>query len=73
MHRPRIRCKRGEHCHPVSLSSGGSSRKIAVMVSADVSCLNARLPVSISYSTAPKLKMLDRASVGSPRTCSGDM
>jgi hypothetical protein len=34
---------------------------------------NARLPVSISYSTRPKEKMLLRASAGLPWACSWDM
>ena len=34
---------------------------------------NARTPVSISYSTAPKEKMSERGSTASPRTCSGAM
>ena len=34
---------------------------------------NARRPASISYRTAPKLKMSDRASTGWPSACSGDM
>ena len=37
--------------------SGGSSFKMAVIVSGDVGFLNARLPVSISYRIAPKAKM----------------
>jgi hypothetical protein len=43
------------------------------MVSAAESPWKALLPESISYSTAPKEKMSLRASVGFPRTCSGDM
>ena len=43
------------------------------MVSAAVSRLKARRPVSISKSTAPNEKMSERASVGWPLTCSGDM
>ena len=31
------------------------------------------LPASISCSTAPRAKTSERASLGSPRTCSGDM
>jgi hypothetical protein len=46
-HRPRIRCSPIGPCHPVSFSSGGSSRKIAAIVSATVSRLKARLPVNI--------------------------
>ena len=33
----------------------------------------ARRPLSISYSTAPKLKTSERASSGLPWACSGDM
>jgi len=43
------------------------------MVSAAVARAKARLPVSISNSTTPKLKMSLRASTASPRTCSGLM
>ena len=43
------------------------------MVSTAESPPNARLPESISYSTAPKAKMSVRKSAASPRTCSGDM
>src|SRR4029077_11363871 len=71
--RAKILCSPGGPCHPDSLSSGGSSRRIAVIVSADVLRLKARLPESISYNSAPKAKMADRASVASPRTCSGDI
>jgi hypothetical protein len=34
---------------------------------------NARLPVTISYSTVPKAKMSVRASASLPSSCSGDM
>ena len=40
---------------------------------AEVWPANARVPDSISYRTAPKLKMSDRASSGLPSACSGDM
>jgi len=33
----------------------------------------ARCPVAISYSSAPKLKMSERASTVPPIICSGDM
>ena len=58
---------------PSPSASVGSSRRIALSVSAAVVPLNARWPVSISKSTAPKEKRSERWSVGSPRTCSGDM
>ena len=45
---------------PVSASSGGSSFRIADIVSAAVSFRNARFPDSNSYSTAPNEKMSDR-------------
>ncbi len=57
----------------VPSSSGGSSRRMAAKVSLAVSRAKARLPVSISKSTTPKLKRSARASTASPRTCSGDM
>ena len=34
---------------------------------------NARRPVNISYTTAPKAKMSLRASASRPSSCSGDM
>ena len=39
------------------LSSGGSCFRMALIVSTAVSPLNARAPLTISYSIAPKLKM----------------
>ena len=54
-------------------SDSGSSRRMAVMVSAQVSRRNARRPESISKITAPRAKTSDRASAFSPCTCSGDM
>ena len=54
-------------------SSSGSSRRIAVIVSAAVSRLKAGPPVAISNSTDPSEKMSERWSTGWPRTCSGDM
>ena len=54
-------------------TSGGSSRRTAAIVSEADERANARFPVSISKSTAPKLKRSERASTGSPRTCSGLM
>ena len=53
--------------------SGGSSLRIADIVSAAESPWKARLPESISYRIAPKAKMSERWSDGLPRTCSGDM
>ena len=35
--------------------------------------MNARRPDTISYNTQPNEKMSARASVRSPRACSGDM
>jgi hypothetical protein len=57
----------------VAERSGGSSRRIADIVSAADSRWNARPPDSISYKIAPKEKMSDRPSAGLPFTCSGDM
>ena len=45
---------------PDCVSSGGSSRMIAAIVSTAVSRLNAFLPESISYRTAPNEQMSDR-------------
>ena len=52
---------------------GSSSRKTALATSAAVSPRNARVPDSISYSTAPSANRSVRASTACPRTCSGDM
>ena len=43
------------------------------MVSDNASPANARLPVSISYSTHPNAQMSMRVSTGWPRACSGLM
>ena len=51
----------------------GSSFRMAVMVSAAVGLRKARVPVSISYRTAPRANRSARWSAASPRTCSGDM
>ena len=51
----------------------GSSRTTAFSVSRSDSRSKTRLPVSNSYSTAPKLKTSDRTSVALPCACSGDM
>ncbi len=45
---------------PDSVISGGSSLRMAVIVSAAVSRANARRPVSISWSTQPREKMSER-------------
>ena len=59
---------------PAVTASAGSSRKMAVSVSAGVVPLNARRPVSISYSTAPRENRSDRWSATGPAparaTCS---
>src|SRR6476646_995094 len=52
-----IRSTPGEIESFVVSSSGGSFVRIAVIVSAAVSALNARSPPSISYNTAPNAKM----------------
>ena len=57
----------------VAERSGGSSRRIADIVSAAESRWNARAPDSISYRIAPNEKMSERWSAGLPFTCSGDM
>src|SRR6266481_4919970 len=51
----------------------GSSRKMADMIERMESPTKARVPVIISYSIAPKLKMSVRASTFFPSACSGDM
>lgn len=51
----------------------GALFKMASKMTAVVAPLNARSPVAISYSTAPKLKRSVRESTFSPRACSGDM
>jgi hypothetical protein len=53
--------------------AGGSCLRIACSVSTWESPLKACFPVRISKRTAPREKMSERASAGSPRTCSGDM
>ena len=58
---------------PETSGSGGSSFRIAFIVSIAESPLNARRPVSISKRTHPNAKMSDRASAGCPLTCSGAM
>ena len=57
----------------VAERSGGSSRRIADIVSAAESRWNARWPESISYRIAPKEKRSERWSADLPFTCSGDM
>ena len=52
---------------------GGSRSRTAAMALAGVLPSKARLPVAISYSTAPNAKMSERASAGLPSTCSGAM
>ena len=54
-------------------SSGGSSLRIAVIVSAAVSRLNALCPERSSYRIVPNAKMSERWSTARPLTCSGDM
>ena len=60
---------------PATSSRGalGWSLTTAVSVSDTVFPANARRPVTISYRTAPKLKMSLRASTFPPVACSGDM
>ena len=52
---------------------GGSSRITAVRVACLLAPVNARRPLSISYSTAPKAKMSVAAFAGLPSACSGDI
>ena len=60
-------------CTLAGRGAGGSSFSTAAIASAGVAPPKARRPVSISWRIAPTLKMSDRWSTGSPRTCSGDM
>ena len=68
-----IRSRAAEMFRPAAESSAGFSFRIAAMVSAGVSLLNAFRPESSSYRIAPNAKMSERWSTLSPRTCSGDM
>ena len=54
-------------------STAGSSRKVAEIVSTKELAANGWRPLSISYSTTPKEKMSERASMSSPFACSGDI
>jgi hypothetical protein len=56
-----------------SRDSFGSSFSIADKIGASDEPENGLKPVIISYSTAPKLKMSERASTLHPFTCSGEM
>src|SRR5215210_2600409 len=56
-----------------AINGAGSSRNTAATMCAAVCPGNARVPVTISYRTAPKLKISDLASSGLPSACSGDM
>ena len=57
----------------ISLGGFGSADTTADSVSWRDAPANARRPVSISYSTDPKLKTSLRASTVLPVACSGDM
>ena len=46
---------------------------MASQIIAEVSPRNGKVPVAISYNTAPKEYRSVRASKSLPRTCSGDM
>src|SRR6202162_4968866 len=72
------------HFRMVRSSSGGVSGFNTVTASGSLSHIalatlnwllpsNARLPVTISYRTAPQAKMSERASASLPSICSGDM
>jgi len=57
----------------MELSGAGS---LSMIAEATLSCVlpwKARLPVNISYRTAPKEKMSLRPSSSRPWTCSGDI
>jgi hypothetical protein len=56
-----------------ALGARGGSRATAASVSSVVAPENGRRPVTISYSSAPKLKTSLRASTFWPVACSGDM
>ena len=59
---------------PASASGAGSCSRIAATAARPSEpASNARLPVSISYSTAPKANRSLRASASAPRSCSGAM
>ena len=58
---------------PGRMLQSGSARITAASVSEIVSPVNAGLPVSISYSTAPNDQMSARRSTFLPRACSGLM
>jgi hypothetical protein len=57
----------------VSVTEGGSSRKIAEVNSAEDWPVNGRRPVHISWRRTPREKMSVRWSSARPETCSGDM
>ena len=58
----------------VGSGAGGSSFRIAAIVSAAVARVNGRRPAQhLVAASCPTLKMSDRQSTASPRTCSGDM
>ena len=57
----------------IAVGGFGCARRTALSVSAADAPANARTPVTISYSIAPKLKMSLRASTVPPVACSGDM
>jgi hypothetical protein len=56
-----------------SLVQSGSRSMTRASVSETLSPSNARVPVSISYSTQPNAQMSARRSTGLPRACSGLM
>ena len=51
----------------------GSEARMAATMLAWLLPVKARLPEAISYNTAPKEKMSERASASLPSNCSGDM
>ncbi len=57
----------------VAERSGGSSFRIAAIVSPAESPRNGRWPESISYRITPRAKMSLLASAGSALICSGEM
>jgi len=62
----------------LNIVTSGSGTPLAAVFPSIASCRsapppNGDLPVAASYRTVPRLNRSDRASIGSPRTCSGLM
>ena len=56
-----------------SVTDFGVSLMIDEMIEMLVSPVNGRWPVAISYRITPSEKRSERASIGLPSACSGDM